>query len=76
MRQKGEIKFFRTSNMHFLIPVVKEVPQNANWIYSDLNMHRCLRNILKNVSFALRCHFATADMRFKDRIELHGTTLL
>ena len=31
------------------------------WIYSDLNMHRPFRNILKNVSFALKYHFPTAD---------------
>ena len=67
--------------------VIKEVPQVVlQWIYFNLNMRRFFRNILKNVWFALRHHFATADnihviffyiwINIKDEIELHDKTLL
>ena len=49
-------------------------------------MRRCFRNILKNVSFALRHHFASADnihvflfciyINVKNEIEVHDTTHL
>ena len=57
---------FRTiSETGYIILAIRKVSQNAIpmdiLIYSDLNMHRCFRNILKNASFVLTYHFATTD---------------
>ena len=57
--------FLIISETGYISLAIRKVSQNAipmdRLIYSDLNMHRCFRNISKNASFFLTCHFATTD---------------